>query len=407
MGGAQQLEAGASVVLAFSGGLDTTFCAVWLREQGYQVSTVTVDTGGFSAAELQQIEARARQAGVVQHKLADAQAELFHNYLRFLIFANALRGGAYPLCVSAERVCQAQHVAQLALETGAMAIAHGSTGAGNDQVRFDTVFRAIAPRIGLLAPVRELNWSREQETAWLRERGIEIEPRTSQYSINQGLWGASIGGRETHDSWEPLPEAAYPSHTHRLASQVRELVVGFVKGVPASLDGQALEPVELIKQLNSVGMAYRVGRGMHLGDTILGIKGRVAFEAPAATLLISAHRELEKLILSARQQFWKDSLGNLYGSLVHEAQYFDPLCRDLEALLESSQACVTGEARLLLEPGKATVLGVRSPFSLLNSSVATYGEQNALWDGRDAEGFSKIYAVQQILARLAREGGQP
>lgn len=401
MNSAKQLQPGSPVALAFSGGLDTTFCAVWLREQGFAVSSVTVDTGGFTSDELVQIEHRARQAGVVTHTVVDAKAELFDSYLRLLIFANALRGGVYPLCVSAERVCQAQRAAQCALAAGAAGIAHGSTGAGNDQVRFDTVFRAVAPQLKVLAPVRELNWSREQETAWLLERGIEIESRTSNYSVNQGLWGASIGGRETHDPWEPLSEEAYPSHAQPLLTEPRELVIAFLRGVPVSLDGQALNAVDLIERLNFIGKGYRIGRGMHLGDTILGIKGRVAFEAPAAIMLITAHRELEKLVLSARQQFWKDSLGNLYGSLVHEGQYFDPLCRDLEALMVSSQSRVSGEARLLLEPGKATVLGVRSPFSLLNSSVATYGEQNALWDGRDAEGFSRIYAVQQVLARLA------
>lgn len=389
-----------TVVLAYSGGLDTSFCVVWLQKQGWRVVTVAINTGGFSTTELSAIEQRATGLGAVQHITEDAREELFERYLRYLLYANAKRGGTYPLCVSAERVCQAKRVAEIANELGADAIAHGSTGAGNDQVRFDVVFNVVAPDLELLTPIRTLGLSRKEETQFLKEHGVELDAKVEKYSFNQGMWGTSIGGVETLGSWECLPQEVYPGASSKQAApEPRQIIISFEQGVPTKLDGDALAPVELIGQLNELGENYAIGRGIHLGDTIVGIKGRVGFSAPAAHILIEAHRELEKLTLSAKQLFWKESLGNLYSTLVHEAQYFDPFCRDLEAFLESSQAIVSGDVRLSLAPGLCTVEGSRSPYSLMDAAKADYGELSQLWDARDASGFSKIYGLGQLVSQ--------
>lgn len=391
-------------VLAFSGGLDTSFCVLHLRERGFDVATITVNTGGFDGAELARIEAASKNLGAVSHLTVDARAELWHDYLRYLLYGNVLRGQLYPLSVSAERVAQAKCVAQYAKAQGAKAIAHGSTGAGNDQVRFDVAFRALCPGIDLITPIRELALSREAETAWLAERGVTIPAKTTQYSINEGMWGTSVGGGETHDSWKHLPETAYPSGAIDAHQAPTTLTLGFTQGVPTAMNGEALAPVALIEKLNALGDRYGVGRGIHLGDTILGIKGRVGFAAAAAHILIQAHRELEKLVLSGKQLFWKESLGNLYGSLLHEGHYFDPLARDLEAFLASSQTTVTGEVRLTLYPRAIVVEGVRSPHSFMQSKVASYGEGAKAWTGEDAKGYCKLFGVAQQIALAAREG---
>jgi len=388
-------------VLAFSGGLDTSFCVLYLKEQGYDVATVTVNTGGFAPEELARIEAASPRLGALSHTTVDARAGLFEGYLRYLVYGNVLRGQMYPLSVSAERVCQARAVADLAKEMGAAAIAHGSTGAGNDQVRFDVAFRALAPELEILTPIRDLGLSRAEEMAYCAQRGVVFPEKTKDYSINEGMWGTSIGGRETLDSWTTLPEVAFPGGVIG-ALPPRTLVLSFDGGVPVALDGTALDPVELIAQLNALGHTYGIGRGVHLGDTILGIKGRVGFEAPAAHLLIGAHRELEKLVLSGKQLFWKESLGNLYGSLLHEGHFFDPLARDLEAFLESSQDRVRGEVRLTLHPRTFVVEGLQSPYSLMDPRIATYGEANRLWTGVEAAGFAKIFGVQQTLTLKAK-----
>jgi argininosuccinate synthase len=388
-------------VLAFSGGLDTSFCVLHLKEQGYDVATVTVNTGGFSREELARIEAASPKLGALSHTTVDARAGLFEGYLRYLVYGNVLRGQMYPLSVSAERVCQARAVAELAKSMGAVAIAHGSTGAGNDQVRFDVAFRALAPELEILTPIRNLGLSRAEEMTYCAERGVLFPEKTRDYSINEGMWGTSIGGRETLDSWTTLPEAAFPGGVIGTLPP-KTIVLSFDQGVPVALDGQALEPVELISELNTVGHAYGIGRGVHLGDTILGIKGRVGFEAPAAHLLIGAHRELEKLVLSGKQLFWKESLGNLYGSMLHEGHFFDPLARDLEAFLASSQDRVRGEVRLTLHPRAFVVEGVQSPYSLMDPRIATYGESNRLWTGAEAAGFAKVFGVQQTLTLKAK-----
>ena len=391
------------LLLAFSGGLDTSFCALWLQEQGYEVHTVTVDTGGFSAEELARIEAQASRLGVTSHRTVDGRQRLWDRYLRFLVYGNVLRGQAYPLSVSAERVCQAELVVQAARELGAAALAHGSTGAGNDQVRFDVAFAALAPELAVRTPIRELALSRDQEIAWLAERGVEMPPKTAVYSVNEGMWGTSIGGRETLNPWDALPEEAWPGGPVDTTLPARELVLGFQDGVPATLDGEALDPVSLIAELNARGRGYGLGRAYHLGDTILGIKGRIGFEAPAALLLIAAHRELEKLVLSGKQLFWKESLGNLYGGLLHEGHFFDPLARDLEAFLQRSQGTVTGEVRLLLRPWSFQPLGARSPYALMNA-LAAYGEGTKLWTGVEAAGFTKVFGVAQRLTSMVQGG---
>jgi len=385
-------------LLAFSGGLDTSFCVLWLREQGHEVHTVTIDTGGFDRAELERIENLARQLGVASHTSLDARDELFRDYLRFLIAGNVLRGGVYPLSVSAERVCQARGVVNHARQINATAIAHGSTGAGNDQIRFDVAFRALAPELKILAPIRDLALSRADERAFLSAHGFTFPEKLEQYSINQGMWGTSIGGKETHDSWQHLPDEAYPGKKIDPTFPPQAVTITFEKGVPSQIDGEAKSPVAVIDALNAIGQRYGIGRGIHLGDTILGIKGRVGFEAPAAHLLIAAHRELEKLVLTGKQLFWKEHLGNLYGALLHEGHFFDPLTRDLEAFLESSQRVVTGDARVRILPGSFSVEGVRSANSLMRSEIASYGEGTSLWTGSEAAAFAKIFGVPEMLA---------
>ncbi|MDQ6860029.1 MAG: argininosuccinate synthase [Verrucomicrobiota bacterium] len=390
-------------LLAFSGGLDTSFCVLWLRDQGREVHTVTVDTGGFSPNELSRIEKLACELGAASHRTIDARANLFADYLWFLLAGNVLRGGVYPLSVSAERVCQAEHVVKHALEIGAGALAHGSTGAGNDQVRFDVAFRALTPELEIVTPIRDLALSRAEERAFLAERGFQFPEKLQQYSLNEGMWGTSIGGKETHDSWQHLPEAVYPGGEIEDSLPARSLTISFGEGAPRAIDQNAADPVSIIEQLNTLGRQYGIGRGIHLGDTILGIKGRIGFEAPAAHLLIAAHRELEKLVLSAKQMFWKDQLGNLYGTLLHEGEFFDPVARDLEGFLRSSQRVVTGEVRLRLQPRSFTVEGVRSPHSLMRSDLASYGEGTSLWSGSEAAAFSKVFGVRQMLALKARK----
>jgi len=402
------------LVLAFSGGLDTSFCVPYLREQtGLDVHTVTVNTGGFSAADLAAVEARAVALGAASHTTVDARRALWDRVLRHLVAGNVLRGSVYPLCVGPERVVQAEALAGEAARLGATVVAHGSTGAGNDQIRFDNALRLLAAgapgtpgqAVEVLAPIRSLGLSREDAAAFLRARGVDVSAATTAYSVNRGLWGTTIGGAETHAADGVLPEHAWPDTVapERAPDDALVLRIAFEQGVPTALDGDALDPVTLIETLAAMGAAHGVGRGVHVGDTILGIKGRVAFEAPAALTLIAAHRELEKLVLTRAQQTHKAALSDVYGALVHEGQFFDPVCRDIEALLDSSQARVTGEVTVRFFKGALTVLGATSPHSLFDAGVARYGESNALWDGRDAEGFARIHGVQAgLAARAAR-----
>jgi argininosuccinate synthase len=397
------------IVLAFSGGLDTSFCVPWLKERyGRPVVTVTVDTGGLDDAAREALAARATSLGAQRHVLVDARRAFFDDTLRFLVMGNVLRGHLYPLCVGAERTLQAREVARVAREAGAWAVAHGSTAAGNDQVRFEAALRVLAPGMELLAPIRDEGLSREAETAWLTARGHAVPARTTRYSINRGLWGCTIGGRETNDTVATLPEEAWVL-TRGAFDAPREPevhAVTFRQGVPVAVDGEPLDPVALVEGLDALAGPFGVGRGIHLGDTIFGLKGRVAFEAPAASILIATHRELEKLVLTARQQRIKDSLSVVYGDLVHEAQSLEPACRDIEALFLSSQRRVTGEVTFRLRPGALFVEGVTSPHSLRNASAGVYGEAAGEWTAADARGFARMLAIPAMLAARA-EGGEP
>ena len=401
------------IALAFSGGLDTSFCVPYLKEEtGQEVHTVTVDTGGFSAEETAEIEQRAHALGAASHTLVDARAELWDRVLQYLVKGNVRRGGVYPLCVGPERVVQAEALVREARRLGAGAVAHGSTGAGNDQIRFDGALRMLASGassegapLEVITPIRTLALSREDSAAYLQERGHAVSAETTAYSVNAGLWGTTIGGAETHRPDGELPESAWVSTVAPEAAPdtPRRLTLEWASGVPIELDGEAMDPVALVEALNEVGAQHGVGRGVHVGDTILGIKGRVAFEAPAAEILLGAHRELEKVVLTQAQLVHKAALGDLYGRLVHEGQFFEPLARDLEAFLDSTQRRVTGTVTVEMFKGSARVVGAASPHSLF-SAGARYGEDSALWDGRDAEGFARIYGLQARLAARASGG---
>ncbi|MFV1959014.1 MAG: argininosuccinate synthase, partial [Planctomycetota bacterium] len=384
------------------------FCAVYLRETtGADIVTVTVDTGGFDAAERHVIAERAREVGAVDHRLIDARDDVYDRFVSYLVKGDVLRGGTYPVSVGAERTAQAEAVARVAEEVGAEAVAHGSTRAGNDQVRFDVAIRAVAPHLEIHAPVRDLNWSREHESAWLAERGIAVERKIVAYSLNEGLFGTTIGGRETHDSWRVPPEDAYTLTVAPEAGrdEAEEIVLGFEAGLPVSLDGTSMGGVALIQALTRRAAPHGVGRGIHVGDTILGLKGRLAFEAPGPRILVEAHRELTKLVFTRWQAYWRDTLGSFYGNLLHEGLYHDPVMRDLEAFLDRGNTHVTGDVRVRLYKGHIRVVGTRSPYSLMDPEVATYGEEAAGWSGEEAAGFAKIYGLASVLARRASRRG--
>ncbi len=397
------------IVLAYSGGLDTSFLVPWLTETYRRpVITLTVDTGGIDAEAARTLAERARALGAIEHHQVDARAQYFEQVLRFLIMGNVRRGQVYPLCVGAERVMQAQTLAHMARQLGTSMIAHGCTAAGNDQVRFEVALRTLAPELEVLAPVRDHAFKRPQELAFLQERGLPVPPFGAAYSINRGLWGVTIGGQETLTSAGGIPEHAWVL-TREAFTRPRppeHHVIAFERGRPTALDGRALEPVALIEALESIAAPFGIGRGIHLGDTIIGTKGRVAFEAPAAEVLLTAHRELEKLVLTGRQQRIKELLAQPYGDLVHEGQLLDPVCRDIEALLESSQARVTGSVRVALRPGNLFIEGVESPYSLMSASKGVYGESAGEWTARDALGFSKIVALSGVFHRRAGAPGE-
>jgi argininosuccinate synthase len=394
-----------SIVLAFSGGLDTSFCIPWLKET-YQrpVVTATVDTGGIDADAALRLQERSAALGAVEHVLVDARAEFFDSVIKYLIMGNVRRGQLYPLCVGAERGIQARHLAQLATQRGAATVAHGCTAAGNDQVRFEIILKALAPELEVLAPVRDHDWARKDQIAYLEKHGLPKPSAGSAYSINRGLWGVTIGGTETLDSRESIPESAWvlSSGAFDRAAAPSELEIEFARGVPTALDGRKLAPVELIEALEARGKEYGIGRGIHVGDTIIGTKGRVAFEAPAAEILIVAHRELEKLTLSAMQARVKEAVSHTYGDLIHEGRQLDPVCADIEALLSSSQARVSGTVRCLLRPGSLFVQGVVSRHSLMAASRGKYGESAGEWTSADAVGFSRILALPGMLHKRAQ-----
>jgi len=390
----------APILLAFSGGLDTSFCVPWLAETyGRPVVTVTVDTGGIDAAAAAALESRALALGAAAHHIVDARHEYFDRVLKWLLAGNVRRGQLYPLCVGAERTVQAQAVAAKAKELGSATVAHGCTAAGNDQVRFEVALRTLAPGIEILAPVRDRAFKRPEQLAYLEAHGLPVPPHGAAYSTNRGLWGVTIGGRETLTSTGSIPESAWVLSPGAFESprDPRRITLAFERGVPTEFDGRPLDPVALIEAVEAAAGPFGIGRGIHLGDTIIGTKGRVAFEAPAAAVLIDAHRELEKLVLGARQQRVKDLVAATYGDLVHEGQNLDPVCRDIEALLASSQARVTGTVTVLLRPGSAFVEGVESPHSLMKASRGVYGEAAGEWTAEDARGYSKMLALPGIF----------
>lgn len=379
------------VVLAFSGGLDTSFCVPYLKqEKGLEVHTIMVNTGGFSKEEELRIERRALELGAASHVNINAIDEYYSKGIKYLLFGNILKNSTYPLSVSSERIFQAIAVLNHVKKLKADFVAHGSTGAGNDQVRFDLVFEVMAPEVKVLAPIRELQLSRKQEIDYLQEKGFNFTWEKAKYSINQGLWGTSVGGVETLSSSGVLPEEAYPSQV-KTDKPVR-LKIGFDKGEPVSLNGEIGTPVEIINKLNSIGSEYGVGRDIHVGDTIIGIKGRVGFEAPAALILIKGHHLLEKHILTKAQLYWKEQLAGWYGQLMHEAQYLEPLMRNIETFLDDTQKYVTGTVEVELRPYHFSVLGCETKYDLMSSKFGDYGEANKSFTGQDVIGFTKVLA---------------
>ncbi|PKO95415.1 MAG: argininosuccinate synthase [Bacteroidetes bacterium HGW-Bacteroidetes-7] len=379
------------VVLAFSGGLDTSFCVPWLKlEKGLEVHTIMVNTGGFSEEEAKKIEERALELGSASHVNINAIDEYYTKGIKYLLFGNILKNSTYPLSVSSERVFQAMAVLDHVKKLGAAYVAHGSTGAGNDQVRFDLVFEVMAPEVKVLAPIRELQLSRKQEIDYLQERGFNFSWEKAKYSINQGLWGTSVGGVETLTASGVLPEEAYPSQI--TTDKPLRIKIGFEKGEPVSLNGEKGSPVDIINKINTIGGDYGVGRDIHVGDTIIGIKGRVGFEAPAALILIKGHHLLEKHILTKGQLYWKEQLAGWYGQLMHEAQYLEPLMRNIEKFLEDTQKYVTGEVEVELRPYHFAVLGCQTKYDLMSSKFGDYGEANKSFTGQDVIGFTKVLA---------------
>ncbi|MGH7572140.1 MAG: argininosuccinate synthase [Gemmatimonadota bacterium] len=389
----------AAIALAFSGGLDTSYCVPVLAERGWTVHTVHVDTGGATGRERQSIRAQALAAGAIRHHEVDARQAVFDRVVRYLIQGNVLRGGVYPLSVAAERTQQAIAVVDVARAIGAAAVAHGSTGAGNDQVRFDVAFRVLAPDLEIVTPIRDDGVTRERALAGLAERGLRVPAGSGGYSVNRGLWGTTWGGGWTHDPWEGPPDELLDPPADAPAAV--EVVLAWEEGTPVAIDGEPLSGAALVGALGDLAARYGLGRHVHIGETALGIKGRIGFEAGAALVLVAAHRELEKLVLTRWQAFWKDQLAQFYGDRLHEGHYFDPALRDIEALIASSQSRVAGETRVRLAPGRFAVVGARSPYSLLDPAVATYGESNHLWTGAEARAFARVSAIPSLLANRA------
>jgi argininosuccinate synthase len=391
------------VVLAYSGGLDTSYCVKYLTEEkGLEVYAITVNTGGFSEEQLKAIEVRAKEMGVKEFVVRDVVKDYYEQCIKYLIFGNVLKNNTYPLSVSAERVFQAIAVAEYAKEIGAGYIAHGSTGAGNDQVRFDMVFNIVMPEAAIITPIRDNKLSREEEIEYLKKHGVEIDAKKAAYSINQGIWGTSVGGKETLTSRHTLPEEAYPTQLSKTAES--EVVLEFEQGELISLNGKTFNhPTEIIIELNKIAGAYAIGRDIHVGDTIIGIKGRVGFEAAAPLIIIKAHHLLEKHTLTKQQLFWKDQLSNVYGSNLHEGLFYEPLMRDLEAFLTSTQENVSGKVFVKLQPYRFDLIGIDSPYDLMSSKFGSYGEMNNAWTGDDVKGFAKIFSNQMMIWKKVSE----
>ena len=397
------------VVLAYSGGLDTSYCVKYLTEEkGLDVYAITVNTGGFSEAQLKAIELRAKEMGVKEFVVRDVVKDYYDKCIKYLIFGNVLKNNTYPLSVSAERVFQAIAVAEYAKEIGAGAIAHGSTGAGNDQVRFDMVFNILMPEATIITPIRDHKLSREEEIEYLKKHGVEIDAKKAAYSINQGIWGTSVGGKETLTSRYSLPETAYPTQLQKSESgDEKECAIEFKNGEPVSLNGQKYNhPTEIIIELNKLAGSYAIGRDIHVGDTIIGIKGRVGFEAAAPLIIIKAHHLLEKHTLTKQQLFWKDQLSNVYGSNLHEGLFYEPLMRDLEAFLSNSQEHVSGKVFIKLLPYRFELIGIESPYDLMSNKFGSYGEMNTAWTGDDVKGFAKIFSNQMMIWKKVKAANE-
>jgi argininosuccinate synthase len=392
-----------SVVLGFSGGLDTTFCVKYLTiEKGYDVHSVVVNTGGFSGAELEQIEAHAYRLGVKSHTTIDAVKSYYDRIIKFLVYGNVLKNNTYPLSVSAERLSQALFIAEHVKKVNASAVVHGSTGAGNDQVRFDMVFNIMIPGVEIITPIRDMKLSREEEITYLKSKGVEMNFEKSVYSINKGLWGTSVGGKETLNSKGMLPEEAWPTQVTQ--SKATNMELEFEMGELIAVDGEKFDhPTKAIQKVQRIAGAYGIGRDIHIGDTIIGIKGRVGFEAAAPMVIIKAHHALEKHVLTKWQLNWKDQLALFYGNWLHEGQILDPVMRDMEAFLESTQQNVSGKVFIELMPYRFQVTGIESKFDLMSSKFGKYGEMNNGWTGEDVRGFTKIFGNQTMIYHQIKE----
>jgi argininosuccinate synthase len=396
------------VVVAFSGGLDTSYCVKYLSDdRGFEVHTITVNTGGFDADEVKAIEQRAKNLGVASHKTVDETKNYYDKVIRYLIYGNVLKNNTYPLSVSAERMSQALATATYAKELKADAVAHGSTGAGNDQVRFDMIFHVLIPGVEIITPIRDLKLSREEEISYLKSKGIQMNFEKAMYSINKGIWGTSVGGKETLNSMGMLPESAWPTQVSKSNSE--EVSLYFESGELKKVNQERFaHPTDAIHALQKIAGAYGIGRDVHVGDTIIGIKGRVGFEAAAPMVVIKAHHALEKHVLTKWQLSWKDQLAQFYGNWLHEGQYLDPVMRDIEAYLTSTQQQVTGEVKIQLFPYRFQVLGIESANDLMSSKFGKYGEMNLGWTGDDVRGFSKIFGNQtMIYHQVKAENSKP
>ena len=391
------------VVLAFSGGLDTSYCAIYLsKDLGYEVHTITVNTGGFNADEVKDIEKRALSLGVASHITIDETRNYYEKVIRYLVFGNVLKNGTYPLSVSAERMSQALAAARYAKEIKADAVAHGSTGAGNDQVRFDMIIQILAPGTEIITPIRDMRLSREAEIEYLKSKGVVVNAEKAKYSINKGIWGTSVGGRETLNSLGQLPEEAWPTQVTKQGSE--KVKLGFEKGELKTVNGKSFDhSVDAIHDLQTLAGPYGIGRDIHVGDTIIGIKGRVGFEAAAPVLIIKAHHALEKHVLTKWQMSWKDQLAQFYGNWLHEGQYLDPIMRDMEAFLTSSQQNVTGEVSITLYPYRYQINGIESKYDLMSAKFGKYGEMNLGWTADDVKGFTKIFGNQVAIYHQVKE----
>jgi len=385
------------VVLAYSGGLDTTFCALHLsKDLGHEVHAVLVNTGGFSAQELQDVENRAHALGVASFRILDVVQDYYQSVIRFLVYGNVLKNDTYPLSVSAERIVQAKSIAEYAKSIGAQAVAHGSTGAGNDQVRFDMIFQILAPEVEIITPIRDLKLSRQEEIDYLKKHGVSMNFEKAAYSVNKGIWGTSVGGKETLTSSDYLPESAWP--TPVTEHEPKEVKLTFVQGQIKAVDGVTYSSsVDAILKLQSLAAPFGIGRDIHVGDTIIGIKGRVGFEAAAPVILIKAHQLIEKHTLTKWQMYWKKQVAEFYGNHLHEGHFLDPVMRNFETFLESTQEQVSGEVRVLLQPYRFTLLGITSDHDLMSAKFGSYGEMNKGYTGEDVKGFTRILGNQTAI----------